>query len=269
MVDGVWNPHTRIFDGTSQARRSIRDDNVHYYELHEPEYVKRLSKGQQAWDAGDYDTFFMKAFVQRSLASMGPRDSTPLALDLGCGTGALSCYLAERGFEVTGIDIAPTAIDFARRMAVIRGLTIRFDVMDVCRADLPDVPFDFVIDSHLLHCIVFPEQRRRLLTKIHKALKPGGQFWLETMLLPEGQSPDPAWHLDERGVVWHRHNGQVCCAENVERDGAWWTPMRMIVRSASFLLDELASAGFEVIESEVYDPIEPGMPGGIRSRCGR
>jgi len=48
------------------------------------------------------------------------------AIDLGCGTGSNAVFLAERGFDVTGIDFAPAAIAKARRRAVKAGVAVRF-----------------------------------------------------------------------------------------------------------------------------------------------
>ena len=51
-------------------------------------------------------------------------------LDAGCGTGENALLAASRGADVTGIDVAPTAIARARAKASERGLTARFEVAD-------------------------------------------------------------------------------------------------------------------------------------------
>jgi len=48
------------------------------------------------------------------------------ALDLGCGTGLWSVRLAQRGWDVTGIDIVPKAVRTARERARGTGLEVRF-----------------------------------------------------------------------------------------------------------------------------------------------
>jgi SAM-dependent methyltransferase len=53
------------------------------------------------------------------------------ALDVGCGTGRDACYLAGRGWQVTGVDIAPAAIARARRRAAALGVQVRWVVGDV------------------------------------------------------------------------------------------------------------------------------------------
>lgn len=242
---------------------------THYYEAHEAEYVKRIAAGRVGWDAGEYDQYFMRPFVTRSLARANFRGAPPRALELGCGTGALSCHLAAAGFEVTGIDISPTAIALAREMAERRNLRIAFEVGDVCHRALPERAFDLVVDGHLLHCIVFDDERRYLLEQVRRSLAPAGEFWVETMLLEAGQEADPKWHLDERGIVWSRaRQGGDRYAEAVWRDGSWWLPQRLIARSREALLAELRSAGLNVVEWEVAPPAEPRTPGDFRARCG-
>jgi len=243
---------------------------AHYYEAHEAEYAKRLAAGQVAWDGGAYDEFFMRPFVARSLERSNFRGRAGLrALELGCGTGPLCCQLAEAGFDVLGIDISATAIARAREVAAQRKLAITFEVGDVCRHPLPGEAFDLIVDGHLLHCIVFEHERRRLLEQVRGALKPGGEFWVETMLLEDPRGADPAWHLDAHGVVWaplDAVRGKLY-TEAVYRDGGWWLPQRLIARSRAALLAELESAGLRVIESECYPPPAPLAPGGLRARC--
>ena len=48
------------------------------------------------------------------------------ALDLGCGTGRWSVELAQRGWEVTGIDVIPQAVRGARQRAEVAGVAARF-----------------------------------------------------------------------------------------------------------------------------------------------
>src|SRR5271165_4247572 len=53
-------------------------------------------------------------------------------LDVGCGEGAISLYLAERGYRTVGLDLSPTAIELARAETAKRGLTTAtFEVADI------------------------------------------------------------------------------------------------------------------------------------------
>lgn len=70
------------------------------------------------------------------------------ALDLGCGSGIWSVHLAERGWQVTGVDIVPKAIRKARERAQKAGVDAQFIEGDVTalRAAGVDTGFRFVLD---------------------------------------------------------------------------------------------------------------------------
>ena len=53
------------------------------------------------------------------------------ALDLACGTGRNSLFLAEKGYAVTAIDVSPIAIRLAEKSAREKGLTINWIVADL------------------------------------------------------------------------------------------------------------------------------------------
>jgi SAM-dependent methyltransferase len=65
-------------------------------------------------------------------------------LELGCGDGALSCFLASKGFTVTGIDISPGMIEEAKQRAVREGVSVRFEVADGDSFEVAE-PYDGVI----------------------------------------------------------------------------------------------------------------------------
>lgn len=100
------------------------------------------------------------------------------ALDLGCGTGAKSIYLAKKGFKVTGIDISKTAIKLAKKNAQKAKAQVNFIVADVTGLSfLKNKKFDFVLDWANLHGIPKTKQKR-YVTKIAKHTKKGGRLLL-------------------------------------------------------------------------------------------
>jgi len=60
------------------------------------------------------------------------------ALDIGCGRGHWSVELAKRGWEVTGVDLEPRAVEKAKELAEEEGVDVRFFVGDITALD-PDV----------------------------------------------------------------------------------------------------------------------------------
>lgn len=99
------------------------------------------------------------------------------ALDVGCGAGTFSVFLAEQGLEVTGIDLFPEAIAMARALAAERNTTVEWVCGDLFSYH-PDRRFDLVFDSGCLHSLVggdIASYKRQLLGW----LAPGGDFVLD------------------------------------------------------------------------------------------
>ena len=114
-------------------------------------------------------------------------------LDAGCGEGAISLALAERGHTTVGLDMSPTAIELARREAQRRGLTnASFAVADI--SDFTAYPpgsagrFDTIVDSTLFHSMPV-ELRDGYQQSILQAAAPGASYFVlvfDKAAVPEG-----------------------------------------------------------------------------------
>ena len=93
------------------------------------------------------------------------------ALDLGCGIGQNSIWLAERGWTVTAVDISPGAIADARSAAKTAGLRTVFDVADITEWR-PASRFDLVVSTFALPARGMG--RSRVLETAAAAVAPGG-----------------------------------------------------------------------------------------------
>jgi SAM-dependent methyltransferase len=93
------------------------------------------------------------------------------ALELACGRGRASVWLAVRGMEVWGVDVSPVAIDLARQLAVLSGVgdRCRFEVVDLDDG-LPEGPPEDLVLCHLPH--VFRD--RRFDQAMIERVAPGG-----------------------------------------------------------------------------------------------
>ena len=100
------------------------------------------------------------------------------AVDLGCGAGNHSIWLAKKGFNVTGIDISSEAIKIAKKQAEAAEADCRFLMRDLL-GDMSEFnqTFDFALDWELLHH-VFPDDRPKYIENVHEILKSGGTFFL-------------------------------------------------------------------------------------------
>jgi SAM-dependent methyltransferase len=92
--------------------------------------------------------------------------------EFGCGTGWLAFYLAERGYDVLGIDISADAIRHAQAAAAARGLSrATFAAADFEAFEPGGMPFDYVVFCNSLH---HAESEAAALRCAYAALRPGG-----------------------------------------------------------------------------------------------
>ena len=84
----------------------------------------------------------------------------------GCGRGHDARALAKAGWQVTGLDIAPSSVLMAQKLAADEALAIDFQQGDFLR-DEPPQPFDLLFE-HTLFCAINPEHREAyVLSLIH------------------------------------------------------------------------------------------------------
>jgi len=98
------------------------------------------------------------------------------AVDLGCGAGNYTIYLAAHGFDMTGVDSSPAAIRIATENARQQGVRCRFIVADLI-GDLHEVQehFDFAVDWEFLHHI-FPDDRESYVRNVARILNRGARY---------------------------------------------------------------------------------------------
>ncbi|MGO9186228.1 class I SAM-dependent methyltransferase, partial [Mycobacterium sp.] len=110
-------------------------------------------------------------------------------LDAGCGEGAISLALAQRGYTTVGLDASPTAIELARREAERRGLSnAGFEVADISTFTGYDGRFNTVVDSTLFHSMPI-ELREGYQRSIVRAAAPGASYFVlvfDKAAVPDG-----------------------------------------------------------------------------------
>ena len=132
--------------------------------------------GWGGWEAS-VDTKALEQLLDSSWLSPHAR-----ILDLGCGGGETAVLMAERGFRVTAMDFAPTALELARTRARDAGVMVDFQLRDMRAIDaFEDHRFDCVVDHRAFHCLVVPVERRAVLSEVARVLSPGGVFWSSTI----------------------------------------------------------------------------------------
>lgn len=123
-------------------------------------------------------------------------------LDLGCGTGWTSCFLARRGYEVVGQDICPDMIAYAQQ----NKLRYQVENVDFVTCDYETLAFDCAFDCAVfydsLHHAVSEEDALRA---VYQALKPGGicltsEPGLGHSRRPQSQVAMQRFHVTERDM---------------------------------------------------------------------
>jgi SAM-dependent methyltransferase len=143
-----------------------------------PSWNESYASGQLPWDTGQPEPLLVE-FVTSGAVTPGPM------LEIGAGTGTNSIWMAERGFDVLGVDIAPLAVEKARAKMEGRALRCRFAAWDFLAAPPPEGPFQFVFDRGCFHVFDEPGERQRFAGHVAAALAPGG-LWLSMIGSAEG-----------------------------------------------------------------------------------
>jgi SAM-dependent methyltransferase len=113
---------------------------------HVDDWNARYRDGNLPWDTGQPSSELQRVLSRNSI-------QPGRALELGCGTGTNSVWLAQQGFEVTGIDLAPLAVEHARQRARAAGVDVHFVVADVFHLPELGAPFAFFFDRGCYHAV--------------------------------------------------------------------------------------------------------------------
>lgn len=126
------------------------------------------------WDSKTYASDF--SFVPEygnSVIELIEAEKGAAVLDLGCGNGALTKALQDKGYRAAGMDASPELLAMARES---------YPDMDFVQADAADFslkePVDAVFSNAVFHWIDKTRQPA-MLSCVHRALKPGGEFVFE------------------------------------------------------------------------------------------
>jgi SAM-dependent methyltransferase len=145
-----------------------------------PSWNESYASGELPWDTGEPEPLLVEFITSGRVAPTS-------ALEIGAGTGTNAMWLAESGFEVLGIDVAPLAVERANAKLEGRVLRCRFATLDFLAAPPPDGSFRFAFDRGCFHVFDEPEERARFAAQVAAALEPGG-LWLSLI----GSTEDPS-----------------------------------------------------------------------------
>src|SRR5581483_4390467 len=114
----------------------------------------------------------------------------------GCGTGHDVRAWAKAGFQVTGCDLAPSAIRLSTERTMAAGLKAEFLLSDFL-SDQPVRQYDWIFE-HTLFCAISPERRDDYVKAVSRWLKPDGCYLAVNYLIPDKDGPPFGTTRDEQ-----------------------------------------------------------------------
>ncbi|MBW2616649.1 MAG: class I SAM-dependent methyltransferase [Deltaproteobacteria bacterium] len=136
----------------------------------EKRYRKRYKSGNTPWDAGQPDFNLIEIVTKNPILSCK-------VLDVGCGTGDNSIWLAQNRFQVIGTDISDIAIEKAKEKASKANVKCDFILVEFLKNKIEGAPFGFVFDRSCFHSFSSEDDRRRFAQNVANHLEKAG-LWL-------------------------------------------------------------------------------------------
>ncbi len=136
----------------------------------EERYRERYKSGNTPWDVGQPDFNLIEVVTQKPILRCK-------VLDIGCGTGDNSIWLAQKGFQVIGIDTSEIALQKAKEKASKGNVECDFMLVDFLNNKIEGAPFGFVFDRGCFHSFSSEKDRRKFSQKVATHLEEAG-LWL-------------------------------------------------------------------------------------------
>jgi SAM-dependent methyltransferase len=136
----------------------------------EEQYRDRYKSGDIPWDVGRPDFNLIEVVTKKPILSCK-------VLDIGCGTGDNSVWLAQNGFKVVSTDTSDIALEKAEEKASKAGVECDFFLVDFLKSKVEGAPFGFVFDRGCFHSFSSENDRRRFAQNVANHLEETG-LWM-------------------------------------------------------------------------------------------
>jgi len=167
-------------------------------EKHEKVYLELKEKGFNGWGGKNYNSRMLGWQEQVQVIKSLIGESIQDVVEFGCGAGDVSLLFAREGFNVTGVDISPTAINWAQSKSRSQNLNAEFVTSNICNQEfLLDKTYDLVIDGNCLHCL-FDSDRLDFYSNAQRLLKLGGYLFVSTAVKLNEEDETPTISSIER-----------------------------------------------------------------------
>lgn len=154
---------------------------VSVYQMSQEYWEQLYKKNETPWEKGEPSPGLVDFVTTR----VGLKPGTVLVP--GCGTGHDVRVWAKAGFQVTGYDIAPSAVELGKQKTAAAGLSAEFKLGDFLR-DEPPQQFDWIFE-HTCFCAIQPAERELYVAAVQRWLKPGGHYLAVNYLIPDTEGP--------------------------------------------------------------------------------
>ncbi|NKB66771.1 MAG: methyltransferase domain-containing protein [Candidatus Latescibacteria bacterium] len=194
----------------------------YYFRENVRRYEKMTQKGLEEWAQSTYGgtdlhDFSSRPFLEKALPRLRFATPHPTALELGTGVGPGALFLADRGYQVTGYELIPEAVEAARKIAAARGLAIHYEVMDVTQIPHQGEQFDMIVDSFCINHIVFAQERQAVFESVKARLKPEGYYLVSSSVYESSRhAPDKQIVDEQTGQAYDIYDGD--CLYEPETD---------------------------------------------------
>lgn len=149
----------------------------------EESFRGRYKTGNTPWDIGRPD--FNLIEVVKNVPIVNCK-----TLDIGCGTGDNSIWLAKNGFSVVGIDASEIAIGKAKNKALKEEVDCEFMTIDFNKNKIDGAPFGFVFDRGCFHSFDADQDRVKFSKNVADHLLDDG-LWLTLVGSSDEKSQRP------------------------------------------------------------------------------
>ena len=152
-----------------------------------------LTRQQQASES--LAEFFRLVADKYEFKNSPPRKT----LEIGSGLGGMIPLFLENCCWPTCLDFSAEAIKASKSR--VYSAPVEFvceNIVSFCRVN----EYEFIFDSHLIHCLTIDTERQKALLNIYNSLQSGGLFALECMVRTKETQVEKDFYLDEQGVFW-------------------------------------------------------------------
>jgi len=196
---------------------------------HGPEGMKLIDRWDRAYRDGRHPPWNSGTAAPDLREAVEKGDIKPCrVVVLGCGSGMNAIYLAKQGFDVTAIDVAPTALSLAEADAEKAGVEVKWLLADVLA--LPELePFDLIFDRGCYHNVRYVDAKGFVAT-LDRLSRPGTKVFV--LSCDRDKAPgvrEPTMRTDFSELFdfeWIRKSNIVTGKDEKKRHPSWSVMLR-------------------------------------------